>query len=443
MERTSSREDISTRLSRIAELARKAPGMALTTLSHHVDAQFMYEAYLRTRKDGAVGVDGKTARDFSENLADNLQSLVDRLKAGSYRAPNVRRVHVPKGDGRTRPLGIPTFEDKVLQRAAVMLLEAIYEQDFKDCSYGFRPRRGAHDALEVLWKGTMDLKGGWVLDADIKSFFDTIDHGQMRAFLDKRVKDGVVRRAIDKWLAAGVLEAGSVSYPKEGTPQGGVISPILANIYLHEVLDEWWTTDVKPRLRGRSLLVRYADDFVMVFEREDDARRVLDVLPKRLAKHGLTLHAEKTRLVRFKPPRDGGDDDEPGSFDFLGLTHHWARSRTGRWTVVRKTAKKRFTRALTQLRAWLRRGMHAPIKEQWAGLCKKLLGHAAYYGIRGNSRALGCFREAAWWAWMKVLRRRSNSRPYTMAEHARMAKRLPLPTLRIRTHLLLLSERPT
>lgn len=444
MDRTLSREDVSTRLSRIAELARKAPGVALTTLAHHVDVQFMHEAYMRTRKDGAAGVDGKTAEDFSENLEGNLQSLVDQLKSGRYRAPPVRRVHVPKGDGKTRPLGIPTFEDKVLQRAVAMLLEAIYEQDFHDCSYGFRPRRGAHDALEALWKGAMDLNGGWVLDADIKSFFDTIDHGQLRAFLDKRVKDGVVRRAIDKWLAAGVLEDGSLSYPQDGTPQGGVISPILANIFLHEVLDEWWVKDVKPRLRGRGFLVRYADDFVMVFELEEDARRVLDVLPKRFAKHGLTLHPEKTWLVRFERPREGHDgDDEPGSFDFLGLTHHWARSRKGRWTVSRKTATKRFSRALKQLREWLRRVMHAPVAEQWAGLCSKLRGHAAYYGIRGNSRSLSRFREAVWWAWKATLQRRSNSRPYTTADHVRLTRRLPLPPLRVRMGSFHLSERLT
>src|SRR5258706_6667873 len=295
MERTSSRENVSTKLSRIAELARSAPTLVLTTLAHHVDVDFLREAHRRTRKDGAVGVDGRTAEDFAKDLEKNLESLEDGLKSGRYRAPPVRRVHIPKGEGKTRPLGIPTFEDKVLQRGVAMLLEAVYEQDFHDCSYGFRPGRSAHDALDVIWKGAMGMRGGWVLDADIQSFFDSIDHGKLREILDKRVKDGVVRRAIDKWLAAGVLEAGSISYSNEGTPQGGVISPLLANIFLHEVLDEWWVKDVMPRLRGRAQLVRYADDFVIIFEREDDALRVMDVLPKRFGKYGLTLHPEKTR----------------------------------------------------------------------------------------------------------------------------------------------------
>ena len=431
MNRTPNRDDISTRLSRIAELARQVPDQALKTLAHHVDVSFLREAHRRTRKDGAAGVDGLTSADFERDIETNLASLEDRFKSGRYRAPPVRRVHIPKGDGKTRPLGIPTYEDKVLQRAVAMVLEAVYEQEFHDCSHGFRPGRSAHRALEVIWREAMDLGGGWVLDADIKSFFDTIDHAQLRALLDKRVKDGVVRRAIDKWLAAGVLEAGSISYPTEGTPQGGVISPLLANIFLHEVLDTWWVRDVQPRLKGRSKLVRYADDFVILFEREDDARRVMAVLPKRFGKYGLTLHPEKTRLVPFAPPQ-ADDDDEPGSFDFLGFTHHWARSRRGRWMVARRTAKKRFTRALTQLREWLGQHLHAPIEEQWRGLCRRLIGHAAYYGIRGNAKALERLFHEAWCAWRTTIQRRSNSRYYTVADHIALTRRHPLPLPRLR-----------
>jgi group II intron reverse transcriptase/maturase len=252
MNETPGSENISTKLQRIAELARQRSGVALTTLAHHIDTEFLGEAYRRTRKDGAAGVDGQTAKEYAAQLKVNLAALLDRFKSGEYRAPPVRRVHIPKGDGRTtRPIGIPTFEDKVLQRAVTMVLEAVYEQEFLECSYGFRPGRSAHQALQSAWKGLMRMGGGWVLEIDIKSFFDTVDHGHLRSFLDQRVRDGVIRRMIDKWLKAGVLEDGRVSYPDEGTPQGGVLSPLLANVYLHEVLDKWFEKDVLPRMRGK------------------------------------------------------------------------------------------------------------------------------------------------------------------------------------------------
>jgi group II intron reverse transcriptase/maturase len=235
--------------------------MVFTTLAHHIDVDWLREAYRRTRKDGARGVDGQTAADYASNLEDNLRSLLDRAKSGTYRAPPVRRVHIPKGDGKqTRPIGIPTFEDKVLQRAVAMILEAVYEQDFQDFSYGFRPGRSAHQALQALHKGLARMAGGWVLEVDIRKFFDTLDHEHLREILRRRVRDGVLLRLIGKWLNAGVLEGLELSYPESGTPQGGVISPLLANIYLHEVLDEWFVRDVKPRLNGPAFLVRYADD---------------------------------------------------------------------------------------------------------------------------------------------------------------------------------------
>ena len=302
--------------------------MALTTLAHHIDLDWMREAFRLTRKDGAVGVDGQTARDYEANLEVHLRSLVERAKSGLYKAPPVRRVYIPKGKGDDlRPLGIPTFEDKVLQRAVVMVLEPAYEQDFLDCSYGFRPGRSAHQALDALWHELMAVSGGWVIEVDIRKFFDSMDHGALRDVLRKRVRDGVLLRLIGKWLNAGVLESGSVVHPGTGTPQGGVISPLLANIFLHEVVDVWFERTVKPRLRGRARLVRYADDMVMVFGREDDARRVFAVLPKRFERHGLRLHPEKTRLVRFGRPRsddpDGGRrGHRPGTFDRNCLPGH-------------------------------------------------------------------------------------------------------------------------
>jgi group II intron reverse transcriptase/maturase len=298
---TPSPTTVSTRQQRLAELAQQAPQLGFTTLNHYLDLPWLLEAYRRTRKDGAAGVDGQTAADYEADLLGNLQRLLDQAKSGTYRAPPVRRVHIPKGTGgnETRPLGIPTFEDKVLQRATVMVLEAIYEQDFYPCSYGFRLGRSAHQALRDLWQQTMQSGGGWILEVDIRKFFDTLDRAQLRNLLRRRVRDGVLLRLIDKWLSAGVLEAGSLSYPEAGTPQGGVISPLLANVYLHYVLDEWFERDVKPRLRGRAFLIRYADDFVIGFTEDADAWRVLEVLPKRFGKYGLTLHPDKTRLVPF------------------------------------------------------------------------------------------------------------------------------------------------
>jgi RNA-directed DNA polymerase len=425
---------ISPKIERIAALAKQSPQMSFTTLAHYIDTDWLREAYRRTRKDGAAGVDAQTAAEYATNLEDNLRSLLDRAKSGTYRAPPVRRVHIPKGDGtQTRPIGIPTFEDKVLQRAVAMVLEAVYEQDFLDCSYGFRPGRSAHDALNTLRNQMMSLHGGWVLEVDVEKFFDTIDHGQMRELLHRRVRDGVLLRLIDKWLNAGVLEAGAISYPVAGTPQGGVISPLLANIYLHEVLDVWFERVAKPRLRGRAFLCRYADDFVMLFEHEEDARRVLAVLPRRLGKHGLTIHPEKTRLVEFHRPivrKHGGGDDAngPGTFDLLGFTHHWARSRNGNWVVKLRTADLRLSRALNRVRAWCRKHRHREVGWQWQMLVAKLRGHYGYFGVTGNMRALERFRYEVVRAWNKWLSRRSNRTRHGWETYwTDLLKRYPLP----------------
>jgi group II intron reverse transcriptase/maturase len=409
------------------------PGTALTSLSHHIDLDWMREAYRLTRKDGAVGIDGQSARDFAENLDENLQNLLDRAKSGRYRAPAVRRVHIPKGKGKSRPIGIPTFEDKVLQRAVVMVLEPVYEQDFLDCSYGFRPGRSAHQALDATWQGLMKMGGGWVLDLDIQCFFDALDRSKLQQMLRQRVNDGVVKRLVGKWLNAGVMESEQLSYAEAGTPQGGVASPLLANIYLHEVLDLWFHRQVIPRLKGRAFLVRFADDAVLCFEREDDARRVMDVLPKRFGRYGLTLHPEKTQLVGFRrPPRNAKRIDRdgspgPGSFDLLGFTHYWGRSRKGSWVIKRKTAKGRLSRALVSIAQWCRRNRHASVKEQHTKLVLKLRGHYAYYGITGNGRSLGSFFLYAKRAWRKWLNRRSNRACMDWVKFGRLLERYPLP----------------
>lgn len=333
MTRTSSQELISTQQEKLAKLAQMEPKLELTTLAHHIDVSWLHEAYRRTRKNGAVGVDGVTAAAYEADLDANLSSLLDRFKSGRYQAPPVRRVHIPKPGkaNQTRPISIPTLEDKILQRAVLMVLEPIYERDFLDCSYGFRPGRSAHQALAALWQGAMKMGGGWVIDLDIQSFFDDVDWTQLRGFLDQRVRDGVIRRAIGKWLNAGIMESGEVTHPDRGTPQGGVVSPLLSNLYLHEVLDLWFEHTVKPRLRGRAFEVRFADDAALVFEHEEDARRVLAVLAKRFAKYGLRLHPDKTRLVDFRSPvraKQAGSQRER-SFALLGFTHFWGRLQKG------------------------------------------------------------------------------------------------------------------
>lgn len=419
-------------------LAKRSPQMGFTSLAYLMDVDWLREAFHRTRKDGAPGVDGQTWAEYAEDLESNLQSLLDRAKSGTYRAPPVRRVHIPKGTGKeTRPIGIPTLEDKVLQRAVVMLLEPIYEHDFHDGSYGFRPGRSPHQALEALWKETMDIGGGWILEVDIRKFFDTLDHAHLREFLQRRVRDGVLKRLIGKWLKAGVMEDGSISYPDAGSPQGGVVSPILANVFLHYVLDTWFEEEVKPRLRGRAYLIRYADDFVIGFTREDDARRVMDVLPKRFGRYGLTIHPEKTRLVPFHRPSGTADgpggpgNDRPGTFTLLGFTHYWGRSRKGRPVVKRQTASKRLSRAVRSIAQWCRRNRHRPVVEQHHTLSQKVRGHYAYYGITGNGRALADFLDAVHRCWRKWLDRRNRQRELDWDKFNRLLKRYPLPPPKI------------
>lgn len=425
-------EIISTRQEKLVELARIEPKRVLTTLAHHIDAVWPHEAYRRTRKDGATGVDGVTAAQYEVDLEANLSSLLERFKSGRYRAPAVRRVHIPKADGKTRPIGIPTLEDKILQRAVLMVLEPVYEQDFLACSYGFRPGRSAHQALEALWRGLMGLQGGWIIDLDIRSYFDSVEHGPLRQILEQRVRDGVIVRTVGKWLNAGVMEGGMLSHVERGTPQGGVISPLLSNLYLHEVLDLWFEREVRPRLSGRAFMVRYADDAVLVFEQEADARRVLDVLPKRFGRYGLQLHPEKTRLVPFRPAGEGpGRMPPPQSFDFLGFTHFWGRSRKGRWMVSRKTARGRFTAALRRVAQWCKRFRHRPVAEQHQALSRKLQGHYAYYGVTGNGRALARFRYEVERRWRLWLSRRSRAGHLTWADYARLLARFPLPPARV------------
>jgi group II intron reverse transcriptase/maturase len=424
-------ENVFTKCRRIALKAADNPQMAFTSLNHYLDLEWLRYAFHKTRKKGAPGVDGQTWHDYELNLEENLQSLLNRAKSGAYRAPPVRRVYISKGGSttETRPIGIPTLEDKVLQRAVLMVLEAVYKRDFYPCSYGFRRGLSAHNALDFLWQQSMKTGIQWILEVDIRKFFDKLDHRHLREFLRLRVRDGVLLRLIGKWLKAGVMEEGMVSYPDSGSPQGGVISPILANAYLHYVLDDWFHTVVLPRMKGQAFLIRYADDFVIGFTDEQDARRVTEVIPKRFDKYGLAIHPDKTRLVRFGRPqqRHASHADRPGTYDFLGFTHYWGLSLKGNWVIKRKTASNRLSRSVAKVSLWCRKNRHRPIKEQHRMLCAKLHGHYGYYGITGNSHQLSCFRTIVAEVWYKWLCRRKR-KPYpTWAWFQRLLERYPLP----------------
>lgn len=424
--------NVSTKLQRIAELAKAKPGIALDNLAHHIDVGWLRAAFDRTRKDGAVGVDGQTADEYRKELECNLQHLLERAKSGTYRAPPVRRVEIPKAGKRneTRPLGIPTFEDKVLQRAVVMVLEPIYEQEFLECSWGFRPRRSAHQAIQRLWDQTTAMGGGWVVDLDIRRFFDTLDHERLREILRRRVRDGVLVRLVGKWLKAGVLTRGGVIHPSTGTPQGGVISPLLANVYLHEVLDKWFELELRPTLQSEAHLTRYADDAIILCKREDDAKRVLAELSNRLSAFGLSLHPEKTRLVDFRRPKSSARRGA-GSFSFLGFTHFWGRSRFWKWIVRRKTAKDRFSRAVRTANEWCRAHRHLPVREQHRLLSRKLQEHDAYFGITGNSGSLVRLRFMVQIVWKRWLHRRSQRGNMPWDRFNELLVRYPFPPPRV------------
>jgi RNA-directed DNA polymerase len=410
-------------------MAKRHAGSPLTTLSHHLDMLWMREAYGKVRRDSAPGVDGQTVADYGESLEANLQSLLERAKSGTYRAPLVKRVHLPKSETETRPIGMPTVENKVLERAVAMLLEPVYETEFLGCSYGFRPGRSAHQALDAVRAAVMAMGGGWVLDVDVRKYFDTIPHRTLREVLSLRIRDGVIGRLVGKWLKAGIWEAGLVTYPEAGTPQGGVISPMLSNIYLHEVLDSWFEREAKPRLRGRAELIRFADDFVVVCENRADAEALLAQVTERFQSYGLMIHPEKTRIVDFRHPWKS--DRKPGTFDFLGFTHYWEKTLGGGYAVRRQTKGKKLRAALTAIGEWCKANRHQPVVRQHEKLSEKVRGHYAYYGIRGNYRALANFRREATHLWHYWLTRRSRERTGGQRLWKMLSERFPLPAARI------------
>ena len=393
----------------IAERAMKFKGEALHNLHHFIDVTMLRESYKELNKHSAKGVDGVTWKHYGDKLEERLPGLLAEFKSGRYRAPAIKRAYIPKDKHSKRPLGIPTIEDKVLQASVVRVIEPVYEKEFKDFSYGFRPGRSQHQAIDRMFREVSFEGMHYIIDADIKNYFGNIDHGILRSFLDQRIKDGVIRKMIDKWLKAGVLEEGNISYPDEGTPQGGVISPILSNIYLHYVLDEWFSEQIQPLLIGKSFMIRFADDFIMGFSNKSDAQRVMEVLPKRFAKYKLTLHPEKTKLIDLNSKR--GESER--SFDFLGFTHYLGASRKGNIVLKRKTSSKKLTRAITKIEEFIKENRHMKLRELITTINVKLRGHYLYYGITFNYRGIKLYYEEVKRALYKWIRRRGGKTKWT------------------------------
>ena len=424
-------QTVSLKLYHLSEQAKQYPDRIFTTLHHLIDVDFLREAYRRTNKQASAGVDKVSAQEYGANLEENLIDLHRRYKEGSYVAPFVKRVWIEKEDKSQRPIGIPAFEDKILQRAVAMILNAIYEVDFYDGSYGFREKRSAHDAIKALRDSCYTEKVSVVIDADISQFFDRMPHERIREILRLRMNDGKLIGLIGKWLNAGVMEKDSVHYPDCGSPQGGVISPVIANIFLHHVLDEWYVNEVKPRLTGRSFLVRFADDFVLGCENEKDGYRLMKVLPKRFEKYGLTIHPEKSKMIRFKWPSRFSDKSGTGTFDYLGFTHYWGKSRNGNWVIKRQTSRKRQRRAMRNLYLYCRNNKHDPVMEQFKQLSAKLHGLYNYYGIRCNYRALWMLYQHVRSSWKRWLGRRTRDGYISWEKFDRFLSVWALPRPRI------------
>jgi len=429
---TQGSQTISTKLQRIAKQAGSNPEMVFDNLYHLLDFDFLLEAYRRTRKDGAPGVDKVTAKKYAENLEANLRDLHVRLRTHRYKAQPVERVWIDKEGGKKRPIGKPAFEDKIVQRACVMLLSPIFDHDFYDFSHGFREGHSQHQTLHEISTKCWNLNINWILDADVSGFFDNIDHRLLREFIQKRVNDGGVKRLIGKWLNAGVVDDGVWTRSEKGTPQGGVISPLLANIFLHYVLDEWFVKEVQPRMYGRCFIVRYADDFIIGFESERDAHRVMAVLPKRFTRFGLSIHPDKTKLVRFGRPQKDAHSKLNETFDFLGFTHFWSKSRRGYWVIKRKTMGKRLRRFVKAMWLWCRLNRHLPVDEQHLKLCVKLRGYYQYFAVRYNSRALNDVLYHVKRAWRYWLSRRCDKGKVRWDKFDNLfMRKFPLPLPRI------------
>ena len=423
---------MSPKLMKVASRARNEPSALFHSLAHLIDATALERAFHELRSDAAVGVDGVTKEAYGLGLEGNLRNLHERLRTKRYRHQPILRVHIPKDNGGTRPLGISAFEDKIVQEAIREVLSAVYEEDFLSCSYGYRPGRSAHDAIRAIDKAAMKGTANWILEADIRSFFDSVPHQRLLELIRERVPDESLLRLIGKCLHVGVLEGDKVEVSEEGTPQGSVLSPLLSNIYLHKVLDVWFEKDVKPRLRGKAELVRFADDFVMCFELEVDARRVFEVLPKRMEKFGLTLHPDKTRLIPYiRPQKQQQKGKGPGTFDFLGFTFYWKRTHGGGWANAVQTRSARLARAIQRIHDYCREMRHKSVRDQHAGLVRRLRGHINYFGVNGNCARVSRVVHAVQRSWRHWLCRRSQRNRMSWKRFKELLKRLPLPKARV------------
>jgi len=422
--------NVSTKHIRIAELAREDKGRKFFSIAHLLTENALYEAFKSLRKDAGVGVDGVTYKGYAADVTGNIRRLHDRMKKGQYRAEPLRRVYIPKEDGRQRPISIPSLEDKIVQAATVNLLNAIYEQDFLGSSYGFRPGLGAQDALDEVGRVICTRPISTVLEADISGYFDAIVRGQLMEMIGRRVSDGAILRLIGKWINVGVIDEGRLLVAETGVGQGQVISPLLANIYLHCALDEWFETAVKPRLKGEAYEIRYADDFVLCFQYREDAEKVMAVLVRRFEKYGLKLHPEKTRLIEFgrealaKSERPGGS--KAPTFDFLGFTHICKRSRKGNFCIHVRTMRKRLKRSLLKVTQFCRKHRHDPVPEQKEALNRILQGHYQFYGRSTNFRSLMEFYRSTKRIWKKWLNRRDRKRTLNWSVFANILARHPL-----------------
>ena len=416
-------------LQKIVSMARENPEMVFTAVAHKIDLPLLNEAYRRIKKGKSMGVDKVTVAEYAVDLDKNLYNLHQRLRRGQYVATPVKRIWIEKENGKYRPIGIPALEDKIVQKAVEMILSAIYEPNFHDFSHGFRTGHSQHMAIKQLRENCIKYNSNWIVSADITGLFDNIDHGYLREFIKQRVNDGGIIRLLGKWLKAGVMEEHRYFNTESGTPQGGVISPILSNIFLHNVLDDWFVKEVQPRMKGRSFLIRFADDYIAGFELESDAVRAMTAMAKRFNRFGLELHPEKTKLIRFgRPTKRTEKENKPGTFDFLGFTFYWGKSRQNYWVIKKKTLQKRLCRFKKNVWEWCKVNRHKPIQEQYESLCSKLRGYYQYFGVICNYKALGKAHYYVTRAWRFWLSRRCHKGKVSYKD---LTTRYPLPKPRI------------